>query len=162
MAKSVWSTKGFKELEHALVEELPKATAKNVLWRTAEGAMKRLEEREKALAPVDPQDRDGDGKHLNETIKTERVKATRSRGSVKFDSRNGVEVRTGPAPVGKRARANAGWQERGTVKMAANSYIRPAIDAEATNIIDDVKAELTAQIDKAKGRIAKRAAKRGL
>ena len=159
MAKATFRVEGFKELERALVEELPKATARNVLWRTAEGAMKRLEEREKSLAPIDPQDRDGDGRHLNETIKTERVKATRSRGSTRFSARNGVEVRTGPAPVGKRARANAGWQELGTTKMAANSYIRPAIDVEAENIIDDVRSELTIQIGKARARIARKAAK---
>lgn len=158
MARSTFRIQGFKELERALVE-LPKATAKNVLWRTAEGAMKRLEDREKSLAPIDPQDRDGDGRHLNETIKTERVKATRARGSVKFNSRNGVEVRTGPAPQGKRARANAGWQEFGTTKMSANSYIRPAIDAESGNIIDDVRSGLTNQIDKARARIARKAAK---
>lgn len=159
MAGSSFRTSGFKELDRALGEEFSKATAKNILWRTAEGAMKRLEDREKSLAPIDPQDRDGDGRHLNETIKTERVKATRQRGSVKFNSRNGVEVRTGPAPVGKRARSNAGWQEYGTSKMAASSYIRPAIDAESDNIIDDVRTGLGTQIDKARARIARKAAK---
>lgn len=159
MARQTFKMTGFKELERALVEEFPKATSRNILWRTAEAAMKRLEDREKSLAPIDPQDRDGDGRHLNETIKTERVKAKRQRGSVKFNARNGVEVRTGPAPVGKRARANAGWQEYGTVKQAPRSYIRPAIDVEAENIIADVKTELTVQIDKARTRIARKAAK---
>ena len=78
---------------------------------------------------------------------------------MKFETRNGVEVRTGPAPTGKRARANAGWQEEGTVKQAANPYARPAADAEQNNVIDDVRDELTIQIEKAKARIAKRALK---
>lgn len=159
MAKSSFKVSGFKELEQALVQELPKATAKNVLWRTAEGAMKRIETRMSQMAPVDPQDRDGDGNHLRDTMKTERIKATRQRGSVKFDPRSGVAVRTGPAPVGKRARANAGWQEFGTVKQAAQSYARPAADSESENVIDDVRDQLAAQIEKAKARIARRALK---
>lgn len=150
---------GFKELERALKEELPKATAKNALWRTAFKAMKRVEDGMAQKAPYDPNDRDGDGNHLRDTMKTERVKATRQQGSVKFDSRNGVEVRTGPAPKGKRARANAGWQEEGTVKQAANPYARPTADAEHNNVIDDVRDELAIQIGKAKTRIARRAAK---
>lgn len=151
---------GFKEFERALKEELPKATAKNVLWRAAENPMKRRMEKGMAeKAPYDPNDRDGDGNHLNQTMKTERVKATRQRGSVKFESRNGVEVRTGPAPKGKRAQANAGWQEFGTVKQAAQSYARPTADAEQNHVIDDVRGELAIQIGKAKTRIAKRALK---
>lgn len=150
---------GFKELERALKEELPKATAKNALWRTAIGAMKRIETGMSERAPFDPADRDGDGNHLRDTMKTERVKATRQRGSVKFDSRNGVEVRTGPAPVGKRARANANWQENGTVHHAAQPYARTTVDAEGASVIDDVREELAIQIGKAKARIAKRAAR---
>lgn len=160
MARQSWGTSGFKELERALKEELPKATAKNALWRAAENPMKaRIEKGMADRAPYDADDRDGDGNHLKDTMKTERVKATRQRGSVKFDSRNGVEVRTGPAPVGKRARANAGWQEYGTVKQAANPYARPTADAEGAHVIDDVRDELTVQIEKAKARIARRAAK---
>lgn len=150
---------GFKEFERALKEELPKATAKNVLWRAATNAMKRVEEGMAQKAPYDPNDRDGDGNHLRDTMKTERVKATRQQGSVRFDSRNGVEVRTGPAPKGKRARANAGWQEEGTANMPANAYARPTADAEQNNVIEDVRDELTVQIGKAKARIAKRALK---
>lgn len=150
---------GFREFEKALKEELPRATARNVLWRVATNAMKRVEEGMAQKAPYDPNDRDGDGNHLRDTMKTERVKATRQQGSVKFDSRNGVEVRTGPAPKGKRARANAGWQEYGTVKQPAQSYARPTADAEQNNVIDDVRDELAIQIGKAKTRIAKRALK---
>ncbi len=158
MARQSWGTSGFKELERALKDELPKATAKSVLWRAVTIPMKaRIETGMAQRAPFDPNDRDGDGKHLKETMKTVRVKATKQKGSVKFDARNGVEVRTGPAPVGWRARANAWWQERGTVHHAANSYARSTADAEGANVIEDVREELTVQIGKAKARIAKRA-----
>src|SRR3546814_1454919 len=80
------------------------------------------------LAPYDPEDRDGDGKHLNETMKTQRVTAKRARGQARFDRSSGVPVMTGPAPEGKRARANAGWQEDGTVEMSTKPYARPAAD----------------------------------
>lgn len=94
-------------------------------------------------------------------MKTQPQKATRQRGAVKFDRSTGVQVITGPAPVGVKARSNAGWQEFGTVKMAPNSYARPAADAEGQNVIDQVRDELTLQIGKAKSRIARKAAKAG-
>jgi hypothetical protein len=112
-------------------------------------------------APYDPKDLDGDGKHLNETMKTQPAKATRQKGQVKFDKQSGVQVITGPAPEGKLARANASWQEFGTVKMAPNSYARPTADAEADNVVNEVREELALQIDKAKARIARKAAKAG-
>lgn len=153
-------TSGFKELERALAEELPKATGKAVLRRTAINSMKRIEDRMADLAPFDANDRDGDGRHLRETMTTKVVKAKRARGSVRFASQGGITVATGPAPTGRRARRNAGFQERGTVKMPAQPYARPAADAEGMAVIDDVKTELASQIDKAKARIARKAAKR--
>lgn len=151
--------KGFRELERALAEELPKATARNVLARTATNSIERIRVRMGQLAPRDANDRDGDGNHLADTMKTQPVTAKRARGSVKFDRSSGVAVMTGPAPVGKRARANAGWQEDGTVKMTPQSYARPAADAEGQNVINEVRDELALQANKAKARIARKAAK---
>lgn len=162
MSRSTFRMTGFKELERALAEELPKATARNVLRRTATNAMKPIETGMAQRAPYDEQDRDEDGNHLRDTMRTQPVTAKRSAGSVRFDRSTGVAVMTGPAPVGKRARANAGWQEDGTKDMPANPYARPTADAEGENVINSVRDELALQIDKAKDRIAKRAAKRGL
>jgi hypothetical protein len=150
---------GFRELERALAEDLPRATAKNALTRTAVNSMERVRLKMAQLAPYDPNDRDGDGRHLNESMKTQPVKAKRQRGSVKFARSTGVEVMTGPAPAGKIARANAGWQEDGTVKMPPNAYARPAADSEARAVVMQVRDELAAQIDKAKARIARKLAK---
>lgn len=158
MAKPIKLT-GFRELERALAEELPKTTAKGVLRRTATKSMKRIEDGMASRAPYDPQDRDEDGRHLNETMTTQVVKARRRRGSKRFDAASGVEVLTGPAPTGKRARRNASWQENGTVKMAAQPYARPTADAEGLNVIDDVKEILTVEIEKSKARIRRKAAK---
>lgn len=148
--------KGFRELERALAEELPKATARNVLRRTATNSMERIRTKMAELAPYDPNDRDGNGQHLNETMKTQTPKAGEAR-KMGVTSRTGVIVLTGPAPVGQRMRSNAGWQENGTVKMPPNPFARPAADTEADNVIDQVREELAEQIELAKGRIARKA-----
>lgn len=149
MAKVTIQTHGFKELERALAEELPKATAKNVLRRSATNAMKLIEDRARGLAPVE-RGRLRDG-IVTKPTKAKRVSRTR------FASSSGVEVATGP--TGRPEGGNASWQEFGTVKMAAHPYMRPAADAEGHNVIDIVRTELALQIDKAKARIARKAAR---
>jgi len=143
------TTQGFKELERALIEELPKATAKSVLRRTAIKAMKPLEARAKQLAPID----DGG---LRDSITTKPVKAKRE-SRTRYASQSGVTVATGP--TGRPEGGNPSWQEFGTVDMPANPYMRPSWDSEHGAILDTVKAELTTQITKAKGRIARKAAR---
>ena len=143
--------RGFKELDRAL-GELPKSTGKNVLKRVAIKAMKRMEDGMAQRAPRD------DGTLAN-SMRTQAVKATRQRGQTRFDARNGVEVITGPAPEGRMDRANAGFQEFGTVKMPAQPYMRPAADYEAEGVIEVLKDELATQIDKAVTRIQRKAAR---
>ena len=147
------STSGFRELDEIL-KSMPKATAKNVLKRSAIKVMKRIEEGMAARAPKD------DGT-LAGSMRTQVVKATRQRGQVRFNAQSGVEVITGPAPEGKMNRANAGFQEFGTVKMAANAYARPTADAENENVVEDLKGILAGEIDKAVARAARRAARAG-
>ncbi len=142
-------TTGFKELERALVEDLPKTTAKAVLRRTALVAMKPVETRAKELAPKD----DGE---LAAGITTKPVKAQRV-SRTKYASQNGVAVATGP--TGRPEGGNAGWQEHGTVNMPANPFMRPSWDSEHEAVLDNVRTELAAQIDKAKARIARKLAK---
>jgi hypothetical protein len=149
---------GFKELERALAEELPKATARNAMTRAATEAMEPMRERMAQLAPYDPDDRDEDGQHLRDTMRTQTAKARQAR-AFGVDRQSGVVVMTGPAPVGRRARANAGWQEYGTVKMGAKSYARVAADTEADAVIDGLGDALAKQIDKATARIARKAAR---
>lgn len=144
--------KGWPELERALAEELPRATAKNVLRKSMITAMGRIESSAKAKAPVD----DGE---LRDSITTKAAKAKRQKGSVRFERQTGLEVLTGPSVAGKLKRANASWQEYGTVKMQPNAYMRPAADSEGQNVVDGVIAVLTDNIEKAKARIARKAAK---
>lgn len=159
MARSVTRLEGFKEFERAIVEELPKATARNLLVRIATKAMKPMEEAMARNAPYDPNDRDGDGRHLNETMRTQTVTAKLAK-QVGGPTRNeGVAVMTGPAPTGKRARNNAGWQEHGTANMAANPYARPAADSEHGAVIEGVREGWRPEVEKVRARIAKKAAK---
>lgn len=148
-----FKAEGFRELERALAEELPRATAQAVLRRTAIKAMQAVEDRAKANAPVD------DGT-LRDSITTKTAKAKRRRGSARFERSAGVEVATGPAPVGA-LRAVARFQEEGTVHIAPRGYMRDAALSQGQRAIDTVRDLLAAEIEKAKKRIANKAAKAG-
>lgn len=152
-----YTLQGFKELDLAL-DDLPKATGKNVLRRAAAKALQPVVTRMAQLAPYDPEDRDEDGRHLNETMRTQNAKARLAR-ALGDDPKNSVTVLAGPAPIGKRARSNAIWQEEGTVSMPANPYARPAVDAEADGVIARVRDELAAELKKAAARLARKAAR---
>lgn len=147
--KVTFKTSGFSELEDGLVNDLPKATAKSVLRRTALRAMKRIEARAKQLAPRDQGD-------LAESITTKPVKAVRV-SRTRYAASSGVTVATGP--TGREEGGNAAWQEFGTVKMLPEPYMRPAADGESDAVINDVRTELASQIDKSRKRIARKAAK---
>jgi len=140
---------GFRELERALAEELPKATAKSVLRRTAVNSMERIRTGMADRAPKD------DGT-LAASMKTKPVKAKRD-SRTRYARQNGVSVNTGP--VGREEGGNAAWQEFGTEKMPAHPFARPTADAEGMNVINDVRAELTKQVEAAKKRIARKAAR---
>ncbi len=140
---------GFRELERALAEDLPRATAKNTLRRAAVLAMARIEDRARDLAPKDEGNLAGD-------IKTKNVRATRLAGG-RYARSTGVNVATGP--VGREEGGNASFQENGTVNQPAQPYMRPAADAEGPQVIQDIRQVLTEQIRKAKERIARKLAK---
>lgn len=150
--KAEFRLEGFDELERALAEDLPKATAKNVLLRVGKKGMKPVEDAAKRYAPKE-------SGTLSQSITTKKAKAQRIPGSRRFARQNGVTIVTGPAPEGKLDKANAGWQERGTVNMAANPYMRPAADSELDNTLRSVKDDLKTEIEKAKQRIARKLAK---
>jgi len=147
---------GFSGLEAALVEieQLSgrTATGKNAVRRGMRKAMKRIEDRAKQMAPAD------DGR-LRESITTKNAKARRQRGSVKFQRQTGVELLTGP--TGRPEGGYAAWQEFGTVKMAANPFMRPAADTEGQSVVDDVIDIIRAEVMKSAARARKKAASKG-
>ncbi len=154
MAKIQFQLSGFKELEDALKNELPKATARNAMRRAALTAMAPVVEAAQNLAPK----KSG---ALAMSIGVQVLKAQRVKGSSRFQSQGGsITVQAGPMGVKRSMNYyNAFWQEYGTVKMPANPFMRPAADAATGNVLDILRSELLVQIDKAKSRIARRAAK---
>ena len=142
---------GFKDLERALAEELPKATARNVLRRAANKSMERIRTGMAERAPKNTRE-------LADGMKTQNAKADRIPGTKRYAKQNGVSVNTGPT-TGPDEGGNPAWQEFGTVNMPAHPYSRPPADAEGEKVIAEVKGELTKQIDAAKRRIARKAAR---
>ncbi|MET3662499.1 HK97-gp10 family putative phage morphogenesis protein [Aquamicrobium ahrensii] len=71
-----------------------------------------------------------------------------------------AEVFMGPKKSGKRKAIKAMVQEFGSKKQAAQPYMRPAFDAEAQNVINGIKSELSTEIDKSVRRARARAAKK--
>lgn len=143
-------TTGFKELEAALANDLPRATAKNTTRRAMINVMRsRIEARARELAPKERG-------QLADGIATKPAKAARA-SRTRYESSSTISVATGP--TGRPEGGNAAWQEEGTVNMPANPYMRPAVDSEGEAVIADLRDELAAQIEKAKGRIARKLAR---
>lgn len=140
---------GFRELERALAEDLPKATARNVLNRTARESMERIRTGMSERAPKNQG-------ALAGSMKTQPVKAKRS-SRTRFARSSGVSVNTGP--TGREEGGNAAWQEFGTVDQPAQPYARPTADAEGEAVVAEVKDVLTMQIDRAKARVARKLAR---
>lgn len=157
--------KGFRELDRAL-SDLGKATARNVLRRVGTAALTPMRNSAKAKVRVDTGT-------LRDSIRIETAKdaeyakaaraAFKSSGSaagVKRSRSKGVSLVLGPSARPKsNAAQNARFQERGTEKMSAQPYMRPAWDAEKQGALTIIEDQLGAEITKAAKRAAKKAAK---
>lgn len=150
---------GFRELDRAL-SELPKATAKNVLRRVGRAALEPMANMAAAKAPEE-------SGALAFSIAVSEKRTPRARtstakfvapGVFRSDRKSSVEIAMGPAG-GMGALWYATFQEFGTVNMAAQPYMRPAWDAGAQRVLDSVKGDLKAEIDKAATRLAVKRAK---
>ena len=145
------TTSGFEGLEDALIE-LEKFsgrtnTGKNAVRRGMRNAMKRVEERAKALAPKD----EGD---LSESIKTKNAKAKQIR---QLGEEGNLVILTGPTAV--KGGGPQLFQELGTVNMPANPFMRPSADSEGPKVVDEVSDVLRREIDKSLARARKKAAR---
>lgn len=149
-------TSGFEGLEDALIE-LEKfsgrtTTGKNAVLRGMKKAMKPVEDRAKAMAPVD----DGD---LRESIKTKKPRAKRARGSARFVRQSGIELLTGPTTL--KGGSYGYFQEFGTVHSSPQPFMRPAADSQAPKVIEIVSEELAAAVMASLKRARKKAARGG-
>lgn len=92
--------------------------------------------------------------------KAQAAGALRDARRAKGIGENFAEAYLGPAKGGKRRAIKAIVQEFGSRKQAAQPYMRPAFDAEAQNVINGIKSELSTEIDKSVRRARARAAKK--
>ena len=145
---------GLKGLEDQLIE-LEKFsgrtnTGKNAVRRGMRKAMKLIEDKAKALAPVE----EGD---LRDSIKTKSEKAKRRRGSVRFQRQTGISLLTGPTTL--KGGSYGYFQEFGTVHAPPQPFMRPAADSEGGKVIEIVGEELRKAIDGSLRRARTKAAK---
>jgi HK97 gp10 family phage protein len=135
---------GLKELDEALTE-LPKATARNVIQRAFVKAIAPMEAQAKSLAPR----RTG---KLAESINFGTRLSRRQKRLHKKES--DVEFFVGAAAL-----PHAHLQEFGTVHHAPHPFMRPAWDSNKMGALNTVAAFLRDEIEKARVRLARKAAR---
>lgn len=144
MARQVIRVEGLRELERALAE-LPRKTGKNVLKRTL---MKAGEPIEKDAAQRAPE--------LVGTLKrsvTTSQKLTR-RQKKAHTKESAVEVFVGAGGL-----PQAHLQEFGAAHHAPQPFLRPAFDSNKMRALETIKTDLAAEIEKARARLARKAAR---
>lgn len=142
MAGDTIKLTGFKELDAGLAQ-FKKTTERAILRRVAVKALEPVAERAKQLAPVD----EGD---LRDSIVVGTNVNKAARADARRDPVQGVRVYVGTS------NRNGVPREFGTVRSAADPFLRPAWDTEQDGVLDTVKEELAAEIDKTAARVAKR------
>jgi HK97 gp10 family phage protein len=135
---------GLKELEDAL-RELPKATGKNVLKRALMDAGEPILDAARSAAP-----------QLTGALKRSHASGTKLTRSQKKQNvpESAVEIYVGPGGL-----VQAITQEFGTVNAPAQPFMRPAWDANKQTALNMVRQSLADEIEKARARLARKAAR---
>lgn len=144
MARQTFKIEGLKELDEALTE-LPKATARNVLLRVLKKVGQIIADAGEANAPR----RTG---LLAESYVVGTRLSRRQRSLHRKES--DVEVFVGPTPHPKSVQT-----EFGNAHQAAHPHLRPAWDGNVMRVLDGIRDRLAEEIEKARARIARKAAK---
>lgn len=155
MAETV-QLKGFKELARKL-RTFGDRVAKRHLVRSLFAASKPIVADAKRRAPVlqkpDPRRRPGT---LQRNIRAKSMRPGPGRdAAVKVGVRKlrGQAIAKFKAKTGKAASENpndpfyAGWVERGTSKMAARPFLRPALESQRDRALEEMRAKLTVDIE---------------
>lgn len=157
---------GLKELDEAL-GELPKATARNVLKRALIKAAEPIAEQARALAPV----RTG---KLRDSIIISTRTTNPGKQAFAIAMKSGASREEAVAAarlanrghksffelyVGPGRQPHAHLQEFGTAHHAPQPYMRPAWDANKMRALETIKKQLADEIEKARQRLAKKAAR---
>jgi HK97 gp10 family phage protein len=152
---------GLRELERALAE-LPKATGKNVLRRTARDALEPMRAAAEGMAPRQFGDLAASIEISDKRTPAAKRKTKVVRTSAGFRSARseGVEMAMGPTKDSDVLNY-ATFQEFGTVNMPPQPFMRPAWDAEAKPTVERVKDSLWGHVSRAATKRAKKLAKAG-
>ena len=147
MAKNKFTVKveGLRELETAL-KELPKATSRNVLSRTLRAAAQPIADRGESLAPVGATGKLADSYSVSIKLNKRQRKLNKKESP--------VEIYVGPTQHAKSVQT-----EFGNAHQSAHPHLRPAWDAEMKPTLERIRVELAQQIEKARQRLARKAAR---
>lgn len=138
---------GLKELQ-ANLQELGKATGRNVMRRVLMDRAEPIAEEAAALAPV----RTGDVRDAITASSRLGRKARRGHGRL---SQFAVEVYVGPT----EGLFYSTLLEFGTITAAPKPFMRPAWDAAEGTLLDGIRDDIWAEIEKAVARKGRKAAK---
>lgn len=134
---------GFKELRAALAE-LPRATERSVVRKVLKRRAEPIADMARSLAPVDTG-------ALRDSIAVTTKLSRRHRKALK-EGKKDTNVHIG-------ASSKAHLQEFGTREHAPQPFMRPAWDAHKGGLVDEIRADMWVEIQKAVNRKAKRDAK---
>ncbi len=167
MAREVVRIEGLRELEQSL-SEVPKATARNVLRRVLMKRAQPIVDTARQLVPVD-------SGQLRDSIAVSTklgTKAGKSEFAAAMRAGLGKEAAVQAMRDARRAAAGQGsfaevyvgpgrlphahMVEFGTSRMAPRPYLRPAWDAHKGAILEGIKEDFWAEIQKSAARRARR------
>jgi HK97 gp10 family phage protein len=143
------TVEGLSETAEAL-DEFSKATTANILRRVLIAAGQPIADAATALAPRGPT---GQLIASISVVPAQPSKMTRG-GRAAYDKQSQVEVVVEAGPV-----AESIFQEFGTVHHRAQPFMRPAWQAQRNRALDIVKDQLGIEIEKARARAARKAAR---
>lgn len=166
MAREIFRIQGLRETQLAL-SELPRAVGRGVLRRTLINAAQPMATEAAAAAPDDP---DSTGFDLHTSIKVGTKLSRRQARLHKRGAGSGtrmvepgvfrrpaaafVEVFFGAGPL-----PQAHLQEFGNAHQSPQAFMRPAWEGGKYRALKSIVADLTAEIEKARKRLAARAAR---
>ena len=148
---------GFKELDREL-EKLSKAAGKGVLRRALKKAAEPMADIMRSSSPVETGALKGS---IDVSVKLAPRQAGLHRKMFR-DSRAAVEMFVGPSYNLGAGGRHGHLLEFGTYKMSPRPFARPAWDQDKQNVIERLKKDIWAEIEKATARAERKAARQAL
>lgn len=142
MAKVKFKVEGLSDLKTAL-DELPKATSRNVLLRTLKEEGKPIAAAGEAKAP----------KRTGKLAASYTVGTKLSKRQKRLNKKeSAVEVYVGPTPHPKSVQT-----EFGNAHQPPEPHLRPAWDGNVSKVLEGIRDTLAKEIEKARARLARKA-----